>query len=298
MENKDNTLEKIKNLKKEGRVYAGTYDSTFKSIMQDEDIKDFTAFIISNCNGRNIEAKKMVFVNTEGTKKTIADKVCVTDILIDYKDNRIGMEANRKGDKELRNRNLSHFYEGASKTINISYRIGKALFYEQINFDAFDNGDDLVSVYRRMNVKTGKIDPDEQNIIKYRINLALVYKKYYTYSEKLTRFEKALAILLFDKVEDLRRIAEGDEMLMRAEKKIEELSENPDLIKYIDDEKAMEFGHKQDIEEAYEDGRTLGIESGKEMKKIEIAKKMLKDKLDIDVISKYTGLSKKQIEDL
>jgi len=64
-----NVLEKIKNLKKEGRVYAGTYDSTFKSIMQDEDIKDFTAFIISNCNGRNLEAKKMVFVKYRRDKE-------------------------------------------------------------------------------------------------------------------------------------------------------------------------------------------------------------------------------------
>jgi len=224
-------LEKIKKLKKEGRVYAGTYDSTFKSIIQDEDIKDFTAYIISNCNGRNLETDDMVFVNTEGTKKTIADKINVSDILIDFMKNRIGLEMNKTGDKIIRKRNLSHFYEGAGKVINVSYQVGKELFYEQINFDDFDNGDELVSVYKRMNVKTGRIDPDEQNIIKYRINLALVFKKYYTYNEELTRFEKALAILSFDKIEDLRKIAKGDEMLMRVVKKIEELSENPDLVR-------------------------------------------------------------------
>lgn len=168
------------------------------------------------------------------------------------------------------------------------------IFYEQINFDDFDNGDDLVSVYKRMNVKTGKIDLDEQNIIKYRINLALVYKKYYTYGKELTRFEKALAILSFDKVEDLRKIAEGDEMLMRAEKKIEELTENPDLVRYIDDEKAMEFGHKQDIEIAYEEGHN----SGKRSALIETAKKMIEEKIDISTISKICGLTKKEIEKL
>jgi len=208
------------------------------------------------------------------------------------------MEANRKGDKELRNRNLSHFYEGASKTINISYRIGKALFYEQINFDDFDNGDDLVSVYKRMNVKTGKIDPDEQNIIKYRINLALVYKKYYTYNEKLTRFEKALAILSFDKIEDLRKIAKGDEMLMKAVKKIEELLENPDLVRYIDDEKAMEFGHKQDIEEAVEKATKEITEKVTEEVTLRNARKMLEEHIPLKTISKVLGLSEKEINKL
>lgn len=83
IKSKKEALKQIENLKKEGKVYAGTYNSTFKSIIQDEDIKDFTAFIISNCNSRNLEAGEMVFVNTEGTNKTIADKVNVSDVLIE-----------------------------------------------------------------------------------------------------------------------------------------------------------------------------------------------------------------------
>ena len=42
------------------------------------------------------------------------------------------------------------------------------LFYEQINLDMFDNGDDLVSVYKRVNIKTGKEDLAEKNFIKYQ----------------------------------------------------------------------------------------------------------------------------------
>ena len=44
----------------------------------------------------------------------------------------------------------------------------------------------------------------------------------------------------------------------------------------------------------YEKGITQGIEQNK----IENAKKMLKEKLDIDLISKITGLSKEEIEKL
>ena len=73
-------------------------------------------------------------------------------------------------------------------------------------------------------------------------------------------------------------------MLMRAVKKIEELIDDPDMVQYIDVEKGMELGRKEDIKEAAKKTR------------IEMAKKMLEDKLDISVISKYTGLSKDEIK--
>ena len=37
----------------------------FKSVMQDKDIKDFTAFLISNTDKRKIDEEKMIFVNIE-----------------------------------------------------------------------------------------------------------------------------------------------------------------------------------------------------------------------------------------
>ena len=75
-------------------------------------------------------------------------------------------------------------------------------------------------------------------------------------------------------------------MLMRVVKKIEELSKNPDLVMYIDDEKAMEFGHKLDIEDARKE------------KAIETAKRLLKENLSISLISKVTDLSKEEIQKL
>ena len=87
-------------------------------------------------------------------------------------------------------------------------------------------------------------DEENENIVKYRINLAKVYKKYYTLNEELTRFEKALAVLTFNKLEDLRKISEEDEMLMRVVKKISELTDDPDMVQFIDVEKGMELGRK------------------------------------------------------
>ena len=296
----------IKGLEKEGKVYDASYDAVFKSIIQDEETKDYTAYIISSIDKRIIDKDKMIFVNTEGTKNSIADRINVHDIVIDIDSNRISLEMNKKNDMDIRNRNKSHFYEGASKAINISYRIGRENYYEQINFDYLGAKDKLISTYKRVDIDTGEEDIDEKNIIKYRVNMAKVFRKYYNEGEELTRFEKALAILSFSKIEDLRKIAKGDDMLMRVEKKIEELTKNPDLVRYIDDEAAMRFGHQQDIQIAVEkatkevtDKVTKDVTKNiTEKNAIETAKKMIKDGFDLDTISKYVACPKEKLEKL
>ena len=45
-------------------------------------------------------------------------------------------------------------------------------------------------------------------------------------------------------------------------------------------------------------GREAGINEGIAKEKVEIAKKMLKENIEIDIIVKITGLSKKEIENL
>ena len=79
-------------------------------------------------------------------------------------------------------------------------------------------------------------------------------------------------------------------MLMRVVKKIEELTDDPDMVQYIDVEKGMEYGHKLDIQQA--------VEKAEKKTAIETARKMLDEKLDINLISKITGMSKEEIEKL
>lgn len=45
-------------------------------------------------------------------------------------------------------------------------------------------------------------------------------------------------------------------------------------------------------------GRTEGRAEGKASELLSLAKKMIKDKMDIELIKRYTGFSTKQIEDL
>ena len=300
------TLEDIQEMKEKGEIFPGTYDHIFKAVIEDDDLKDFTAFIVGSTIGRLIDEKSIIFINPEYTKENVLNKGNTTDILMLVNGNgRISLEMNKSNSKELIKRNRSHLFEGNIKTINISYKEGVEHYFIQICFDNFSLKDKLISTYKITDIEDGLPDEENEKFVKYRINLAKVYKKYYTLNEELTRFEKALAVLTFNKLEDLRKISEGDEMLMRVVKKLSELTDDPDMVQFIDVEKGMELGRKEDIQEAAQKAakeaeKKAKKKAEKEKKeiKLETARKMLQKNIKLEDIIDITGLSKEEIEKL
>jgi len=55
---------------------------------------------------------------------------------------------------------------------------------------------------------------------------------------------------------------------------------------------------REGIIEGIEQGTKQGLEQGSRQEKIEIAKNMLNENMDIEIISKVTGLTKEEIETL
>ena len=92
------------------------------------------------------------------------------------------------------------------------------------------------------------------------------------------------------------------EEIMACVRRVEELREDPDFVRYYD----YEESHKQDLEASYDTGLEQGVKQGIEKgivqgskrEKIEIARAMLNEKLDIQLISKTTGLSTEEVEEL
>ena len=76
-------------------------------------------------------------------------------------------------------------------------------------------------------------------------------------------------------------------MMNEFRKKVNDVLENIDVLMYYDRDKLLREG-------AYDDGLAHGKKEGL----IEIAKKMLEEKMDFKIISKLTGLPKEEIKDL
>ena len=102
--------------------------------------------------------------------------------------------------------------------------------------------------------------------------------------------------------------------IQKARKALEEVSadEHEQYLaelrqKYIMDQKAIEdagydkgfkAGSKEGLKQGIQKGVQQGIEQGKRQKNLEIAKKMLLKKLDLNTISEFTGLSVDELKKL
>ena len=53
------TLEDIKKMKERGEVFPGTYDHIFKSVIEDDSLRDFTAYIVGNTIDRPIDEESI-----------------------------------------------------------------------------------------------------------------------------------------------------------------------------------------------------------------------------------------------
>ena len=63
-------------------------------------------------------------------------------------------------------------------------------------------------------------------------------------------------------------------------------------------EDGMKQGIEQGIEQGIKEGIKEGIKKGNEQAKIDMVKKMLEENVDIDIITKVSGLTKEEITEL
>ncbi|MCI8832943.1 MAG: Rpn family recombination-promoting nuclease/putative transposase [Clostridia bacterium] len=131
-----------------------------------------------------------------------------------------------------------------------------------------------------------------------KLDIAIIeipkYKKYKGKNKKLDAWVKFI-----DKPEEINMDEiKGDKALQDAKKLLEDISED-DYEQDLAFKRDLFLMDKVAIEAAgYDKGLEEGMQQGIEKQKLEIAKKMLDDKLDIELIMQYTGLTKEEIEKL
>ena len=99
-----------------------------------------------------------------------------------------------------------------------------------------------------------------------------------------------MKLLKAESIEELETEFKEDGNYMKAVNKIEELLMDPKFAGAYDVEERRTFD--------MEDMRLTGIDEGKKEKQLEIAKNMLKDIDDYNLVSKYTGLSIEEIKEI
>ncbi len=103
-------------------------------------------------------------------------------------------------------------------------------------------------------------------------------------------------------VTDLENISKGNGVVKKYMEELVKVNEDADFLNFISAEKdnmMIENSIRDEgIRKGLKEGLEKGVKEGLEQSKNEIAKNMLKENMDISLISKLTGLSKEQINNL
>lgn len=286
------------------RVLPGLTDPVFKKIMISH--KDYLGLILEYIipiTKEQVE-KEGIFLNVEIPSSQKSFKMNRLDLLLQVGKYYINLEANNNLSNALRIRNEAHL----SGLVYYEYsRKGKRTLEEILYQVAFNRQKRLSKeLIVRLQYWDKKLNVGEENILKVEINLEFVSNKYYN-KEELSRFEKALLMLVIEDEEELKRLGEGDELLEEVGKDIISYSRAKEIViayesQMIEENYRNNLAHEQGHAEGHAEGRAEGlvegIEEGTIKNKIEIAKLMLKDDVPKDKISKYTRLSLDEIQEL
>lgn len=130
---------------------------------------------------------------------------------------------------------------------------------------------------------------EDYGLEKYKIDLEYIENKYYN-NDELTRREKIFLMFKESNREKLKEISKGDKIMNKIYKRLDKLSEDEALSLLYDEKEREEEKKQAEIEYAEEHGLNKGIK--------QTAKNLLSMNMKVEDISKATGLSIEEINNL
>ena len=272
-----------------------TNDYVFKRIFgqkKNSDIlKDLLQAILPNWNIKNVEPRQEVQLETD----FITDKVCRLDILATLDDGtKVDVEMQMRNYNDIEARSLFYTtreYHQSLENGQDYIEIPKSIGIWISNFNVFNDEGPFHEIVRLRRDYENQIFTDK--IEMHYLQLPKFKQKCKRISNKL---EEWLTFISFENMEELKMIE--NENVKKAEEELEYLSgdEAERRIAYL--RETAEIDRKFAMTAARDQGREEGKAEGKAEGMADVAKKMLAEKMDINLIIKITGLTKEEIEKL
>ena len=295
----------VKELKRKGEIVPATYDCIYKAIM-----RNCPKYRADTTSKLTSVSKKLILntykeMNVEYVIDNVLEKGKVSDVLFEVKGYVFNFEFNNRKWDGLIERNDAYLGKLKNDLIRIAKNYASLPKVIQINinnFYCFLSKENLSEFKSRD--KYGIVESDKWG--KIYVNLKLIRAKYDRGLE-LTKLEKELVILTLTKIDEIDKLAEGDEELMEVANELKRLTNDAYTIGLYDEEEerrriensikitAKAQGLKQGLKQGVKQGVKQGIKQGASNEKKSIAKNLLKDGLPIPKVCEYTGLSKNQI---
>ena len=252
----------------------------------------------------NRKYNEFVILNPNLIKDNIYNIGQKLDLLIKADDEYINVELNSKYNKYVKERNLLYVFKLClDKSEKDKETLKGKVRQININFGRKSKGIEDIAIVNLMTNKkiTTKIEIKNLNIDFY-------VKKYYN-NYKLTK-EEEIYVMLGLELEELNKLSERNEIVKEFKKSVEEANKDELVVKWFSPEQEREMRENYIRSEAEEKGMKKGIVEGKKVGIVEgkkagilegllqTAKNMLEADMNIETISKLTGLSVKKIKDM
>ena len=273
----------------EGRYISLLTDFGFIRIFGTKPNKDLLInFLNSLFDGFQV-IKDVKYLNSEHVGDVFAERKPIFDVYCE----------NEKGEKfivEMQNASIFPIREQAPKGADWNFKLDHVYIVALLNFDleveAFDKND--------INHDVGLLDKKTHKVFNDKLSFKYVEIAKFdkTEDELVTLYDKWLYVLKNLSRLDERPAALKEKVFTKLFEEAEIAKFTPTELKEYEDSLKAYRDIKNSIDTALEKGREEGRAESKNLKAIQIAKKMLAAGMDIDTIINMTDLSKGEIEKL
>ncbi len=242
--------------------------------------------------------KDVIIQNPFNFQEFEEDKLSILDVkAIDEKGKTYNIEVQVQGNETYKSRILyywSRTYTSQLKEADPYSQLRPVISINVLNFNLINESDDYHNVFCLTKATDSCIVLTDHLYIHFLELPKLIEKK------KLNHLEKWLYFLKYEGDKNMSVIIKDDEVFKKAHNEYKNFTQNDRLRELYESRIEAERRRITDIEYAEEKGIKIGKEEGKKEgkkeQKVEIAKKMLEQALDTQVIKQTTGLSDSEIE--
>ena len=274
------------------KFYKAHNDKCFKCIFQDPRnqymldllIECVTGYKYRNMNYSNVEKNINMYIKRK-----------YLDMNLDSKDAIVNIEMNRFNRNYINPRNTSFICDCYSNNVLVNGKYTEDKDIIQINFSYGIKGNVPIKKYMILNTNRNDQKPRVKNFKIYEVNMDYIMKYWYNRNKqdvKLKIIEYRYFIMLglnLNELEELYEITK-DERIRDFMKELKKVNTLPEFRQFITEEQDKKF--------IFNTVRYEGEKRGILKSKLETARNMLKDKVNVNTISKYTGLTLSQIKNI
>ena len=300
--------------KTQEKVIPLIQDFILYEILTEPNLKEYVSYIVSKIMNMAYDyvLKEMTVISPRHRISNKRSKRMISDIVLRIGNNIINIGGNKKYYKVLLERNHIYYSKLISNSLSINDSYKNTLAVTQINFNNFAVNKSRLVINEYLVMEKRNLDIELELFKKFHMNLDRIKKKCYNNNKKLTIFERYLAIMIIEEKSMLKKIVKGNRVLERALERIMEINENYDewvrVYDVVEENNRMwrtiVANKEEEVierEKKKAEKKVQRVENKlhkAENNTIQIVKNLLKQNLDINLISEVTGMSVNKIKSL